>query len=597
MSRAAAPFGRLVCSGRALPLLLLGLALLAWFGTLGWRDLITPDEGRYSELSRAMLASGDWISPRLNGFLYFEKPPLQYWATALAFALFGLNDFAARLWPALAAALAVLALWWAARRVIGEKAALYAACVLGSSAWWIGNSHFVNLDASLSAALGVALVAVWYGLREAATPGETRAAMLAAWLAMALAMLSKGLVGIVLPGMVLVVYTLTTWNWGLWKRLHLFSGLVVFFLIVSPWFILVSIKNPEFAHFFFIHEHWDRFTKDGHNRKGHPLYFIPLILVGFIPWLLQLAQGFMTAWKERRGESQVSAVPGFRPLWLAAVWAVMIFLFFSKSQSKLPGYIMPIFPAISLLAGLAMTNAFERMSSAGEDRSWKRQMIYMTLLILAGFIALPYTYQLGKAPYEQLEYQEYTVWIAVALIAALTTMVYAWTAIRGFEHKDPAHRLRQLMDGLLRAAIAFYILVQIVGLGHDTHGRSISGADLAVAVRPYIKDDTPVYSIRMLDHTFPFYIQHPTIMVDMQDELEFGIHQEPDTWAPKVSDFAIRWQKDTAPVVVVPLQYLDEIAALHLPMAEVGRDTRRAVFVKPTHQPAPPAQPYTPPVN
>ena len=176
-------------------------------------------------------------------------------------------------------------------------------------------------------------------------------------------------------------------------------------------------------------------------------------------------------------------------------------------------------------------------------------------------------------------------------------MVYAWTAIRGFEHQDVAHRLRQLMDGLLRSAIAFFILVQIVGLGHDTHGRSISGADLAVAARPYIKDNTPVYSIRMLDHTFPFYIQHPTIMVDMQDELEFGINQEPDTWAPKVSDFAVRWQKDEAPVVVVPLQYLDEIAALKLPMAEVGRDTRRAVFVKPTHNPAPPAQPYTPPVN
>ena len=324
---------------------------------------------------------------------------------------------------------------------------------------------------------------------------------------------------------------------------------------------------------------------------------MPLILVGFIPWLWQLAQGFINAWKDRRGEPAVSAVSGFRPLWLAGLWAVLIFAFFSKSQSKLPGYIMPIFPAISLLAGLALTSAFERMSSAGEDRSWKRQMVYMTLLVLIAFVSLPYTYQLGKAPYEQLEYQEYTVWIAVALVAALTIMVYAWSAIRGFEHKDAAHRLRQLMDSLLRVAIAFFVLIQIVGLGHDTHGRSISGADLAKVVRPYIQDETPVYSIRMLDHTFPFYIQHPTIMVDMQDELEFGINQEPDTWAPKVADFAVRWNNDNAPVAVVPLQYLDEIAALKLPMAEVGRDTRRAVFVKPTHTPAPPAQPYTPPVN
>jgi hypothetical protein len=258
---------------------------------------------------------------------------------------------------------------------------------------------------------------------------------------------------------------------------------------------------------------------------------------------------------------------------------------------------MPIFPALALLAGLALTTAIERMSVNDELRSWKRQMIYLTALLLIGFIGVPYTYQLGNAPYERLEYQEYAVWIAIGLILALIILASSWAALRGFDHQDAAHRLRKLTDSFLRAAIAFFVLIQVVGLGHDTHGRSISGADLAVVVRPYISDATPVYSIRMLDHTFPFYIQHPTIMVDMQDELEFGINQEPDTWAPKVSDFAVRWQNDTAPVVVVPLQYLNEIAALNLPMAEVGRDTRRAVFVKPTHQPAPPTQPYTPPVT
>ena len=580
---------------------LAALFTLAWFGVLDYRHLVASDEGRYGEIAREMYATGDWITPRYNGYKYFEKPPLQGWMTALAYTLFGVGEWQSRLWTGFTGYFAILATGFTAWKLVGGERGVVAgwisAILLASSPMWSVGGHFNTLDMGLSSILSCALFSLLLAQRDHISAKARRNWMWLCWAFMALAVLSKGLIGLVIPGMVLVVYTLTTWNWALWKRLHVFSGLVVFMLITAPWFILVSIKNPEFAHFFFIHEHWDRFTKDGHNRKGHPLYFVPLILLGFIPWLLQLAQGFIAAWKERRGEAQVSAVAGFRPLWLAAVWAIMIFLFFSKSQSKLPGYIMPIFPAISLLAGVAMTNAFERMSVAGEDRSWKRQMVYMTLLVLAGFIALPYTYQLGKAPYEQLEYQEYTIWIAVALVAALATMVYAWTAIRGFEHKDPAHRLRQLMDGLLRTAIAFYVLVQIVGLGHDTHGRSISGADLAVAARPYIKDDTPVYSIRMLDHTFPFYIQHPTIMVDMQDELEFGINQEPDTWAPKVSDFAVRWQNDSAPVVVVPLQYLDEIAALKLPMAEVGRDTRRAVFVKPTHNPAPPAQPYTPPVN
>ena len=581
--------------------LLAAIFTLAWFGVLDYRHLVASDEGRYGEIAREMYATGDWVTPRYNGYKYFEKPPLQGWMTAIAYTLFGVGEWQSRLWTGITGYFAILATGFTAWKLVGGERGVLAgwisAILLASSPMWSVGGHFNTLDMGLSSILSCALFSLILAQRNGLSIKARRNWMWLCWAFMALAVLSKGLIGLVIPGMVLVVYTLTTWDWALWKRLHVFSGLAVFLLITAPWFILVSIKNPEFAHFFFIHEHWDRFTKDGHNRKGHPLYFVPLILVGFIPWLWQLAQGFVRAWKDRRGEPTVSAVPGFRPLWLAGLWAVMIFAFFSKSQSKLPGYIMPIFPAISLLAGLALTSAFERMSAAGEDRSWKRQMVYMTLLVLIAFVSLPYTYQLGNAPYERLEYQEYTIWIAVALVVALTTMIYAWSAIRGFEHKDPAHRLRQLMDSLLRVAAAFFILIQIVGLGHDTHGRSISGADLAVVVRPYINDKTPVYSIRMLDHTFPFYIQHPTIMVDMQDELEFGINQEPETWAPKVADFAVRWNKDEAPVVVVPLQYLNEIAALKLPMAEVGRDTRRAVFVKPTHNPAPPAKPYSPPVN
>lgn len=580
------------------------LFTLAWFGVLDYRHLVASDEGRYGEIAREMYATGDWITPRYNDYKYFEKPPLQAWMTAIAYTLFGVGEWQSRLWTGFTGYFAILATGFTTWKLVGGERGVVAgwvsAILLASSPMWNVGGHFNTLDMGLSSILSCALFSLLLAQRAGLSLTARRHWMWLCWAFMALAVLSKGLIGVVIPGMVLVVYTLSTWDWKLWKRLHLFSGLIVFFLIVTPWFVLVSLKNPEFPHFFFIHEHWDRFTKDGHNRKGHPLYFVPLILVGFIPWLAQLGQGLVRAWRDRRGDTRngdISAVAGFRPLWLCAVWAVMIFLFFSKSQSKLPGYIMPIFPALALLAGLALTNSFERMSVNNDDRRWKRQMTYLTVLLVIGFIGVPYAYQMGNARYEQLEYQQYAVWIAAGLVLSLAVLVSGWMALRGFGHGDAAHRLRKLMDSFLRAAIAFFVLIQAVGLGHDTHGRSISGADLAVAVRPYIKDDTPVYSIRMLDHTFPFYIRHATIMVDMQDELEFGIQQEPDSWAPKVSDFAVRWQKDSAPVVVVPLKYLDDIAALNLPMVEIGRDTRRAVFVKPTHQPAPPAQPYAPPVN
>lgn len=582
--------------------LIAALFTLAWFGVLDYRHLVASDEGRYAEIAREMYATGDWLTPRYNGYKYFEKPPLQGWMTAIAYTLFGVGDWQSRLWTALTGYVTILATGFTAWKLVGGTRGAFVgwvtAILLASSPMWNIGGHFNTLDMGLSSILSCALFSLLLAQRTGLTIKTQRNWMWLCWALMALAVLSKGLIGIVIPGMVLVVYTFSSRDWTLWKRLHLVSGLVIFLLIASPWFVLVSIKNPEFAHFFFIHEHWDRFTKDDHNRKGPLLYFVPLILVGFLPWLAQLGQGLLSAWRDRRGTSgeatELSATTGFRPLWLCGVWIVMIFLFFSKSHSKLPGYIMPIFPAIALLAGMALSTAFARMSTTGDNRGWKRQLVYLTLLVLIGFIGVPYAYQLGHAPYEQLEYQQYAAWIAAGLVIALAMMVYAWVAVRGFAQHAPAERLRQLTGSLLTAAAAFFVLIQAVGLGHDTHGRSISGADLANVVRPYLNDQMPVYSIRMLDHTFPFYLRHPTIMVDMQDELEFGIQQEPDHWLPTTADFAQRWQQDADPAVVVPIDYLNEIAAFNLPMVEIGRDTRRAVFVKPTHRPAPPAQPYQP---
>jgi hypothetical protein len=140
---------------RVAPGALLLLAVIAWFGTLGYRDLIHPDEGRYAEIARQMLASGDWITPRLNGILYFEKPALQNWATAAAFAVFGISDFAARFWPGLTGAFAVLALWWTTRAVLGPR--------IAANGLIEGKSPFSSQSDFVPDTLGEALAAIdWY---------------------------------------------------------------------------------------------------------------------------------------------------------------------------------------------------------------------------------------------------------------------------------------------------------------------------------------------------------------------------------------------------------------------------------------------------
>src|SRR5438067_8624472 len=195
------------------------------------RTLVPPDEGRYAEMAREMFATGDWVTTRLNGIKYFEKPPLQTWANALTFTLFGLGEWQARLWTGLCGLLGVVLTGYAGTRVFGPRAGFYAALVLGSSFYWVACSQIDSLDMGLSGMMTVALCALLVAQRNGAAPSGRRNWMLACWAGMALAVLSKGLIGLVLPGGVLVFYTLFARDWKIWTRLHLVKGLLLCLLI------------------------------------------------------------------------------------------------------------------------------------------------------------------------------------------------------------------------------------------------------------------------------------------------------------------------------------------------------------------------------
>src|SRR5438477_2969677 len=252
----------------------------AWFATLDVRKLQHPDEGRYAEIAREMVATGDWVTPRLNGLKYFEKPPLQYWLTAAAFRAFDIDDWAARLPPALGTLIALLAIGYAGKRIASPAVGAYAALAFGGMLWPIGIAHIVTLDALLTACLGIALAAFLIAQCAAEHRRDERRWMLIAWAALAGAALVKGPIALAIPGGALVFYSLATRDFAVWRRLHLIAGLCIFLAIAAPWFIAVSIANPEFARFFFIHEHLDRYLTTQHQRTGPIWYFIPLLLAG-----------------------------------------------------------------------------------------------------------------------------------------------------------------------------------------------------------------------------------------------------------------------------------------------------------------------------
>ena len=539
-------------------LLLVIIYGLLWFGTLNYRHLIPSDEGRYAEIAREMLVTGDWVTPRYNGYKYFEKPPLQAWATATAFQVFGIGDWQARLWTALTGFITILFIGFTGARIYNARAGWLAALVLASSPIWIMSGHFNSLDMGLSSFLVAALCSLLLA-QTAHHANSRRNWMWACWVFMALATLSKGVIGAAIPAMVFIAYSLSTWDWKIWTRLRLFSGTILFLVITAPWFILVAQRNPEFLEFFFVHEHLQRFTQDAHSRTGPIYYFVPLLLVGILPWALQIPGAIARAWTERRRE--------FSPSWLLACWFIVIFAFFSMSRSKLPGYIIPIFPALALLIGSRLDHLLGLTNTMATP--WKLQTIGFAIFGCVGFFFLD---AVGKQarPDEIEAYAQYTYWVIAALIALITFSAYAaWLSKRNG------------IQSIVSFACGFFLCTIIAGTGHESLGRAVSGIDLVERVKGSIPEKINFYSVRLLDHTVPFYLGKTMIMVESPDELAFGVNQEPELWMPTLDAFIARWKEDqTAYALMVPEQF-DALKAQNFPMQEVDRDSRRVIVKHP----------------
>src|SRR5688572_10460409 len=240
------------------------LLLVAFFGALyffalGRLELVRPDEPRTAEIAREMIVTGDWVTPRLNDTRYFEKPPLVYWTTALSQLAFGPGEAALRLTPTLFGLAGILLTYAAARRLHGREAGLAAAIVLGTSILYFGIARLLQLDMALSTLMSAALFSFILGVR-AATGTARRWFFRALYAAAALATLTKGPIGFLIPGGVMFVWLLVFNQWHRLRPLHLPEGIVIFLLIAGPWHMLVAQRNPEWAHFYFVHEHWTRFT-------------------------------------------------------------------------------------------------------------------------------------------------------------------------------------------------------------------------------------------------------------------------------------------------------------------------------------------------
>jgi 4-amino-4-deoxy-L-arabinose transferase-like glycosyltransferase len=535
---------------------------LMWFANLDYRRLIHPDEGRYAEIPREMVATGDWLTPRLDGIKYFEKPALQYWLTGAAYEAFGIHQWTARLWPALAGFAGVFFIGYVGLRLEGARVGLYSAAALGGCAWYVLNSHILTLDAGLTLWMSVGFGALLLAQRSESTRREQRLWMLLAWSALALAVLSKGLIGVVLPGASLFVYSLLTRDWAVWRRLHLAAGLSLLALIAVPWFVAVSLRNPEFFHFFFIHEHFERFLTNEHHREGAWWYFIPIFAAGILPWLTVFAWTAPRLWSDASADSN-----GFDWQRYAIVWSAFIFVFFSLSGSKLPSYILPIFPPLALLIGRRLVDLSDR------TLIWLTLPLVVTtaaclLLLGFGFDALVRRFVDEHQPLAPL--LAYGRWLIAACAVALAGGVAGLWWLK----------TRQRTAAVLAVALTAQLAALLVLTGHDELADSRSAEPILSRVTSRhgaIAADAPFYSIKMYDQTLPWYLGRTVTPVAQRDELAMGLDSEPDKAVATLPEWKRRWDLAPQAYAIMQADMYEKLLREGVPMRELGRDPRRVI--------------------
>jgi len=324
-------------------LLLAGFCGFLFFFGLAYFGLIGADEPRYAQIAREMLERHDWITPVLGGKAWLEKPPLYYWQAMLAYRVFGVSDWAARLPSAIDTTLMVVAIYIFLRRV-RPSVSVDGALVTASAAGIIGFARAASTDMPLAAMLTIAMLG-WYAWSESGS----KAYLISFYAFLALAVLAKGPVAIVLAALIIFLFAvLRKETLLLWRTLWI-PGLLIFCAVTLPWYVAVQVRNPQFLRIFILEHNLARFGTNLYRHKEPFWYFLPVTLLGLVPWAVFAIAGLAEAWRNWWSErSKTLSSPEPLALFLA-IWLLVPVIFFSISQSKLPGYILPAIPAGTLL--------------------------------------------------------------------------------------------------------------------------------------------------------------------------------------------------------------------------------------------------------
>jgi len=536
-----------------LPILILVLGVFFGF-KLGDRALWSPVEGHYAEIAREMVISKDYLTPQLAGLKYLEKPPFFYWLESANIRLFGLNEWSLRIWPALFALVGCLAVYFAGSRIFERRVGLISAGVLATCSLWYVMGNVIDLDMTVSVLITCALVCFLLGSLE--RPGyKRRFLMWGLFVFSALATLTKGLIGIVIPGMVIGSWILILGEWNTLRTLYFPSGVALFLLIAVPWYALVAWANPGFLTSYFLVEHFQRYLTKLEGPYEQPWAYIPILVLGMFPWTVFMLQALRHSgrvpWRKRHQYKEV--------LFLL-LWAGLVFLFFSASSYKGVPYILPMFPPLAIVIARYLAVSWEAPRLSGVPSGAFILAIALSFMVIVGltgpqhFLERYANWPAVEAPAEGTvasihvndweDLSALTPYLraqsAILIVAALSALALGFAKKHGFRWS--------LLS--LTLVWALFLVVLNSSLPLLDERRSVKA--LATMLKPQLQRSDEIASYHAYYQDLPVYLDRPVAVVGWKGDLQFGVevNEHSGGW---MTDDASFWKRWNSPATVYML--------------------------------------------
>lgn len=487
--------------------------LVIFFGyELGNRHFADPDEGRYVEIPREMVVSEDYVTPRLNGLKYFEKPPLMYWLQAMTIKSVGIGEYSMRFWIAFFAVLGCLSVFVVGWKCGSTTLGLLSASILATNLLYYAHSRIIILDLAVSVLICGVLWCFFLAFvrRRGKKENDERdehppqSIVIAMYVLAALACLTKGLIGVILPGFVGFLWIALTNNWKKIPKIISLSGILVFLAIFLPWHIAVCLKNPDFFHFYFVVEHFLRYTTQIHGRYQPVWFFLPVIIGGLLPWtgfaLVALGDSVKKAVKSRNPENI-----------FFLCWIFGIFVFYSFSNSKLIPYILPIVPPIAFVTAQMLV----KIDIA--EKKFRIGTIINVVLFFCALVAFFFARdQISDVISTFPEVNTLMVTFSVVIIISMILLVHSIFSKKQIDNTILLYIfLAMNMLWIINKAAPFYQDVKKPSTKH-----------LAKIVAMNKMPDDQVFCFGRYWQDFPVYMRSVVGVVDYIGELEFGNNAE-----------------------------------------------------------------------